>query len=366
MSSRYSNPDDYTIEELRRTYERSDGKQKIRLIRILQKKHELPLEIARLVVSDSNVEVREWYAKNGDFQPRISSKVYKAGEGDGWELSRRTSHELENALRNDPDPFVRACLHENSHAFGSYSGEAWVGYFAAANHLERLAAMRNMGVDEELVKRVFDPDNADLKINIHERAELAFAFLSNEHKIHKLKDRALLCEEHEVFKDFYTDGFSDYAANSFFDFIWRQAEKWPIDTGVAASIFQSVPVRSQVKAEMFRRFSHPSQRMRILDSCKSWKQDDAVKLGLTDSDEGVRECAFATLHHVSSGFVKGLIKKADKIAMKGLARNPSTPTEDLRGIDEWFKEHEPGEDTVWMDVRRNLSRRPEEPDTTEE
>jgi hypothetical protein len=179
-------------------------------------------------------------------------------------------------------------------------------------------------------------------------------------------DQAMLCEEHELGKDFYTDGFSDSAANSFFDYIWRQSEKWPIDTGVAASIFNSVPVRSQVKVETFKRFTHPSQRMRILDSCKSWKEDDAVNLGLADSDEGVRECAYAILHHISSGFVKGLIKKADKIAMKGLARNPATPTEDLRSIDEWFKENEPGEDTVWMDVRSNMARRPEKSDTSQE
>jgi hypothetical protein len=68
------------------------------------------------------------------------------------------------------------------------------------------------------------------------------------------------------------DGFSDFAANSFFG---SKLKKWPIETGVVAGIFESVPVRSKVKAEMFRRFSEPAQRLRILDGCKTCREDDS-------------------------------------------------------------------------------------------
>ncbi len=47
--------------------------------------------------------------------------------------------------------------------------------------------MRNIEVHEDLTS-VFDPENADLEIDIHERDELAFAFLASESKIHKVKD----------------------------------------------------------------------------------------------------------------------------------------------------------------------------------
>ncbi len=68
-----------------------------------------------------------------------------------------------------------------------YSGEVWGRYFAEAKHLERLDLMRNIEVHEDLTS-VFDPENADLEIDIHERDELAFAFLASESKIHKVKD----------------------------------------------------------------------------------------------------------------------------------------------------------------------------------
>ena len=105
-------------------------------------------------------------------------------------------------------------------------------------------------------------------------------------------------------KDFYTDGFSDFVANSFFEFPWKQPEKWPIDTGVAAGIFESVPVRSKVKAAM----------------CF-----DVLVSPFSDCESGM------------------IARLGGKMTV---ARNPATPTEALRSIDESFKGHESGEEMV--------------------
>ncbi len=64
--SRYTFPDDYVVEELRRKYHNSDAKGRIRLLKKLYRHDHRPLfEIALLAVEDAHVEVRQWIARHG-------------------------------------------------------------------------------------------------------------------------------------------------------------------------------------------------------------------------------------------------------------------------------------------------------------
>ena len=83
---RYAVLDAYTLEELRREYARADAKRRISLLKKLNRQSGIPSEIAGLAVKDPGVDVREWIARHGKY-------LFK---------------ELEEYLKNDPDPFVRA------------------------------------------------------------------------------------------------------------------------------------------------------------------------------------------------------------------------------------------------------------------
>src|SRR5205809_6954258 len=105
--SRYQIIDAYTLEELRREYQASDTKGRVRLLRKLYKDRIPPYKIVLMAVEDQNVEVRQWIARNGEHLDYQDSRD---------EFPNRN---LEDRLRNDPDPFVCACLRENLIVFGS-------------------------------------------------------------------------------------------------------------------------------------------------------------------------------------------------------------------------------------------------------
>ncbi len=67
---------------------------------------------------------------------------------------------LVDRLKNDPDPFVRACLRENSDVFFRRHlslGTEWEEYFRGATRLERLALMRNPEIIQakKLIETIF-------------------------------------------------------------------------------------------------------------------------------------------------------------------------------------------------------------------
>ncbi len=184
---RYDVWDAYTLEELRRKYTRADAKGRVSLLKELYSDSKgglIPFEIARLAVEDENVEIREWIALHGRFLDYSQSRNER--RNDSIEFPERN---LEDRLKNDPEPFVRACLRENPTAFSGTGDFYWMPYFQQANHLERLALMRNPEVwcGNDLIKRIFDHENHELGISLEERKELIAAFLTNKEALGMLE-----------------------------------------------------------------------------------------------------------------------------------------------------------------------------------
>ena len=243
----------YTLEELKRAYDHFQPRDCVRLLRRLQSQRTLPYELAALAVKDSNSEVREWFARCGDFSPWISRKFQvelspdlAAGANKNWCQPQEAhiadanfSRELVQIVLNDPDPFVRACLRENPTAFYGLAEDRWLKYFRDTDHLGRLALLRNTEVANGLVEKIFNLECSELAINLNERIDLGLAFLSNAHKLHELKDEALLCDQHHPFNPSPpAPGLAD--AETFLAAIWKHSSKWPRATGIPAAIYRSV------------------------------------------------------------------------------------------------------------------------------
>ena len=170
--SRYQLIDAYTLEELRREYQNAGAKGRIRLLQKFHKNNQvLPSEIVRLAVEDPHVEVRQWLARHGK---ALNLMLALTDDSDDLKVES-----FGNRLRNDPDPFVHACLRENPNVFGSIFFKDWKEYFHDATPFERLALVRNPKVNEELIEKIFDPDDKELDIDLVARRGLNFAFLTN-------------------------------------------------------------------------------------------------------------------------------------------------------------------------------------------
>jgi len=125
--SRYTFSDAYILEELRRTYQGSDTQGRIQLLQQLYRDDQrAPSEVALLAVEESDVEVRQWIARHGNYLDYRESR------------DEHPERNLENRLKNDPDPFVRACLRENPTAFHILSSAGYIEDFRAATHLARI------------------------------------------------------------------------------------------------------------------------------------------------------------------------------------------------------------------------------------
>lgn len=143
-ATRYSVIDAYTLEELRREYSSSDIRGRIRLLRTLSRSWQRPpFEIALMATEDPNAEVRAWLARYGQFRlyemDRQSAREQLGGGGNtGPQL------DPQERLKNDPDPFVRACLRENPKVSWGAGWSDFFGFkaFLDSTPLERLAAVR--------------------------------------------------------------------------------------------------------------------------------------------------------------------------------------------------------------------------------
>jgi hypothetical protein len=356
---RYSAIDEYTIEELKRTYDRLGQKGRCRLLRKLQAAQKLPAEIAFLAVRDSENAVREWFARFGDFSP-LPSRKSKEEANCGWpELLDKVHQDLRRIVLDDPDPFVRACLRENPSAFYGIGIELWLKYLRSATHLERLALVRNEKVCPQLIMRIANLDDEELAISTNERTDLLLAFLTNEAALHKLKDQAMLCEDHSPGVDVYSDGWSSSEARSVLNALWQHTLKWPIESTLHGAVYANVAAEDDVKAQVYQRSSHTGVKLRILDGCRS-QDRQTLQRAMRDTDDDCREYAYTKLAVPDSEFVKQLIDRNDKVALRGLAANASVPTEELLKIREWFDKHHPEDDLVWHEIARNLANRPEQ------
>ena len=111
---RYTIPDAYTLEEFHRLYHSADAQGRIALLKELYSGHRrgegrASFEIALLAIADPHVEVRQWIARYGKYLDYSKEQ----GPGPEPEPEPEPEKDLAQRLRQDPDPFVRACLREN-------------------------------------------------------------------------------------------------------------------------------------------------------------------------------------------------------------------------------------------------------------
>ena len=301
---RYAIIDAYTLEELRHKYKTSDIKGRIRLFKRLQKMgYHAPYEIALLALED--VELRQWMARHA------ASLDYRDWDPDNpGKRIGPPERNLEDRLRNDPDPFVRACLRENPHVFGTFDFiYHWKSAFHESTHLERLALVRNPNVASELMERIFDPDDTELGIGMNERSELVRAYMTNEASVRRSHER---------------DGDIGFGLLHFSK-LWELISKWPeVPRPPQYAVYRYLWADDGTKAKVYQACDEPVLRLGILEN--STERDiDTLKLGMKDADERNREIAFSKidfskLSSKSEEFFAAL-KGTDKVALTGLAQN---------------------------------------------
>jgi hypothetical protein len=233
----------------------------------------------------------------------------------GWdphthERIEQPERNLEDRLKHDPDPFVRACLRENPHIFVGFDfldKDKCKSYFQESTHLERLALVRNPEVCDELIERIFDPDDTELGIGINERSELVKAYLTNADSVRWSHPR---------------DGYLDIFGHS--SKLWEFISKWPdVSESPQFGVYSYLGADDGTKAKVYQACDVPAWRTTILEN--STERDiDTLKLGIRDADERCREIAFSKIpmnrKEFSKEFLEAL-KRTDKVALTGLAQN---------------------------------------------
>ena len=326
--SRYEVPDAYILEELKRDYQSSDVRGRIRLLKKLRFP---PYEIARMAVEDPHVEVRQWIARNGE---KLDYDESNLGE----------------RLKNDPDPFVRACLRENPDAFGVVglvldSKEL----FQEATHLERLALVRNPSVPNSLIEKIFNMEDNELGISIEQRKELALAFLSNREALEKNAIVAGLNGEGGSL-----DALTHLGACRFFETLWGYSSKWPKKSSIRHAVFKSVPTEDEVKAKVYASCKEGFLRGAILENC-SHRDRNTLDLGMKDSDGTCRMIAYSRIGRVDPKDFEVKLKSKDTDALSGLAENKSLPVEQLERVASRLSEL--NDDMGWASARRTIRQR---------
>ncbi len=309
---------EYTLEERRREYNRADAKGRIRLLRRMYRNtYELPFEIAQMAVNDPNVEVREWIAQNGSHLDYSEREWQKDENGtDSRLIHHNPERDLKARLRQDPDPFVRACIYENAHTFllESQCEEA----FPAANHLERLAMMRNPHLPLRLVAKLINLKDPEFGLETEKRRELVLIAVSNPHVSEDSK------------KDW---GEGDYERGRLCEEIWRRAFEWPERSGVPGSVISHIWAPIETKILMYKECKDPFFRKLILQSCddNEWKTDKIVEIAVQDPDEEIRELAWSKVRDKEPDQLSKVVwsEDTDLVVLAGLANNPKVPLKDL-------------------------------------
>ena len=280
---RYAYRDPYTLEELRREYQGSDWRGRIRLLRRLTRDVGVPSEITDLAIADQHVQVRQWIARFGVlFREHL------------------------DRLKQDPDEFVRARRWENPSSTDFWMSRRWQESFGVSSPLERLAMVRNPSVDDELIEKVFDPENQEFGLDTDARRYLVSAFLSNERALNRGQIS---------YSDWCTRvapddacGFIDcqQSDRKHFDKLWELASKWPaadIELGVRYWVYRYVGADDKTKAETYRACKEPALRRAILRNTRppvdpygssmpeSPSTSEITKLALQDDDPECRRLA---------------------------------------------------------------------------
>lgn len=331
---RYAAIDAYTLEELRHEYKNSDIKGRIRLFKRMG--YYAPYEIALLALED--VELRQWMARHAT---RLD---YRGWDPHTHERIEQPERNLEDRLKHDPDPFVRACLCENPQVFGVFDFISnWKSYFHESTHLERLALARNPNVCNELIERIFDPEDTELGIGINERSELVKAYLTNADRVR----RSYLRSDY---------GFTEWH----FSKLWEFISEWPdVTTSPQGSVYYYLGAEDGTKAKIYQACDEPAWRTAILEN--STKRDtDTLKLGMKDTHERCREIAFSKFNfshfRINTKEFLEALKGTDKAALTGLAQNATLSVQRLDQVHDRLRqlknEFDPVVDQAFETIRK--------------
>ncbi len=317
---RFTFDDPYVLEELRRRYRDSDAKGRTRLLKQLYKSEWVPAyEIVLMAVEDPAVQVRQWIARNGKHLDYRKEKW--VDDKTVFEFPERN---LADRLKNDPDPYVRACLRENENVFSwtmNIMIGKWKRSFEEATHPERLALVRNPEIVDELIELIFDPDDRELNIDLESRRELVLAFLTNQRKLR---------ESHVDYSDFY-EGEDAYSTTQRFSKLWKLSSKWPIGPNVPYCVYRYMGAVDQTKAEIYGACGVTILRRAILENCdeRDWL---TLALGAKDADDRCREVAYRKMPGIDGASLDALLKGEDTHVLRGLVDNPSLPKDVLSKV----------------------------------
>jgi hypothetical protein len=351
---RYAVIDRYTLEELRREYQGSDAKGRIHLLEKLYESNSLPpFEIALLAVEDEHVEVRQWIARHGkslDYRDVGSinerSEILEVIRGmtgkqsSGPDQDPLAAFNLANQLKNDSDPFVRACLRENPNVFSQWASGRWTDFFTGSAHLERLALVRNPNVDTDLIKKIFDPEDKELGITLEDRIKLVFAFLSNNEVLYRLEARADLPGAKPSLVEAEFDPGSGWGwamANKFLGTLWELATRWPRESGVPYMTYRHVPVDDDVKAQIYEKCGELLLRREILETCYDGYAK-TIELGMKDIDEGCRYLAYCKVRYIEPEVLEPILQKESRVNLSALGSNRSLSADQLKRVKDRLEE----------------------------
>ena len=235
----------------------------------------LPFEIAKIAVEDENVQMRAWIARKGKY----------------LNYSEEGLENLEDRLRNDPDPFVRACLRENPTTYDFFAD--WVKLFIESTHFERLALIRNPDVDSELIEKLFDHEDQELGINLKERHELVLAFLTNKKVLSRFKKSRIEPRD-------WIDRDAAHQVCLHYSKLWDLISRWPKDTNTQSAVYLGLWADDETKARIYKVCDEAVWRRCILMNCDP-SDKKTIDLALKDADDINRDMACALANRSNAG-----------------------------------------------------------------
>jgi hypothetical protein len=203
-------------------------------------------------------------------------------------------------------------------------------------------------VSTSLITEIFDTDS-DLHIDIKERTELAFAYLSNTENIErKVKNTKMRLSD---WMDDW-DGLTELSAKQFLSDLWLLTSKWPVETKLQSLVYQYIPANDKTKATVYKACTEAVWRRVILEYCDG-SETETIALGKKDPDDGCRETAFSKVKYLNPAEFKEALDSRDEHVLRGLLQNRSfyiatrlvnrylvsqKQLEEL-GVEDWFNKH---------------------------
>lgn len=312
---RYRFRDAYTEAELIATFRDLLPHDRLKMLKRLAKKYQLPLGLIERAATDESGLIRAWVARTISDLGRCEEK------------ERATK--VYQALSKDPDEYVRAACLESEMLV--WSGREAISIFKALGHMDRLALMRNPQVPDDVILAIFDREDRQLGLVETERFELIFAFLSNGEREPVRVGPKRRLKRHSTM---------NLRSEELGDEIWRRAAKWPEGwnpdgrTNEQAFVFQHVACTVAVRANAFRPLKQRRARAEILRGAKS--EEECLQSALTDEDDDLRGYAFAKSsfgrYDNRREVVDQVLKGYDLAAMRGIAQNAWIGRRDREGI----------------------------------